>query len=107
LNATSDIFVSSGKVIENLVNRYFELEQSYLALADSNIFTRWFVFLKEVDWEIAVGTWNNFVPGVPTTMEGLVYAIAGLLAGWGVYTGLKTICTYPFRSKPVNIKRAS
>lgn len=107
LNATSDIFVSSGQVIENLVNRYFELEQSYLALADSNIFNRWFVFLKEVDWEIAVGTWNNFVPGAPTTMEGLVYAIAGLLAGWGIYAGLKTICTYPFRSKPVKITRAS
>ncbi len=107
LNATSEVFVSSGRVIENLVNRYYELEQSYLALADSNIFNRWFVFLREVDWEIAAGTWHSFIPGVPTTIEGLSYAIAGLLVGWGIYTALKTVATYPFRPKPVKIKRGS
>jgi len=107
LNATSEVFVSSGRVIESLVNRYYELEQSYLALTDSNIYSRWFVFIKEVDWEIAAGTWNNFVPGVPTTIEGLFYAIAGLLTGWGIYAVLKALVTYPFRPKPVKIRRAS
>ena len=107
LNATSDVFVSSGRVIEDLVNRYHELEQSYLALIDSNIYNRWFIFIKEVDWEIAAGTWNNFVPGVPTTIEGLLYAITGLLAGWGIYAALKAVVTIPFRPKPVKINRAS
>jgi phage-related protein len=107
LDATNDIFVSSGRVIENLVNRYHELEQSFLALADSNIYNRWFVFLKEVDPEIAAGTWESFVPGVPTTIEGLFYAVTGLLIGWGIYAGLKTIISYPFRQKSIKIKRAS
>lgn len=107
LNATSEVFVSSGRVIEDLVNRYYELEQSYLALADSNIYNRWFVFIKEVDWEIAAGTWNNFVPGVPTTIEGLFYAITGLLAGWGIYAALKAVVSFPFKPKPVKINRAS
>ncbi len=107
LNATSDVFVSSGRAIEDLVNRYHELEQSYLALADSNIYNRWFIFIKEVDWEIAAGTWNNFVPGVPTTIEGLLYAITGLLAGWGIYAALNAVVTIPFRPKPVKISRTS
>jgi len=104
LDATSEVFVSSGRVIEDLVNRYQALEQSFLALADTNIYNRWIVFLREVDWEIAAGTWNNFVPGVPTTIEGLFYALAGLLAGWGIYATLKALVTLPFKTKPVRIK---
>ncbi len=106
LSSSSEVFISSGRVIENLVDRYNALEQSYLALSGSNIYNRWYVFIKEVDWEIAAGTWNNFIPGIPTTIEGLSYAIAGLLAGWGIYAVFKAFITYPFRLKPVKINRS-
>jgi hypothetical protein len=98
LNSTSEVFRSSGRVIENLVIRFYELEQSYNALEGANIYNRWFVFLKEVDWSIAAGTWDSFVPGVPTTIEGLVYALAGLLVGWGIYALIKTVVSYPFKA---------
>lgn len=90
IDSESEIFESSGVVIQGLLERFEALQSSYLALQDANIFNRWFIFIREVDWSIAAGTWQNFVPGVPTTTEGLVYALTGLLVGWGIYYLLKT-----------------
>ena len=100
LSSASEIFVSSGKVIQELLERYNSLEKSYLALQDADIFNRWFIFLREVDWTIAAGTWNNFMPGVPTTIEGLTYALIGLLLGWGLYALLKAVISAPAKLFP-------
>ncbi len=89
LDSASPVFVSSGEVIRALLERVQHLELSYQALQDATIYNRWFVFLREVDWSIASGTWENFMPGVPTTFEGLTYALAGLLLGWGIYALIK------------------
>ncbi len=91
LESGSEVFVSTGEVINALAERYETLEKAYLALQDANIYNRWVVFLREVDWSIAAGTWENFVPGIPTTAEGLIYAMCGLLLGWALYSGLKSI----------------
>ncbi|MDZ4133573.1 MAG: DUF2937 family protein [Dethiobacteria bacterium] len=96
LESGSEVFTSSGEVIQGLLERVQTLELSYQALQDATIYNRWLVFLREVDWSIATGTWENFVPGVPTTVEGLTYALAGLLLGWGVYTLFKTLASVPF-----------
>jgi len=100
LNSSSEIFVSSGQVIEALLDRYNELDQSYTALQGATIYNRWLIFIQEVDWSIAAGTWNNFMPGIPTTVEGLTYALSGLLLGWGIYALLKAVITFPFNRKP-------
>lgn len=91
LQAGSAVFVSTGEVIENLVLRYEALSRSYQALHEAGLYHRWLVFLKEADWQIAAATWQNFVPGMPTTLEGLLYGLSGLLLGWGAYTFLKNI----------------
>lgn len=93
LESGSEVFTSSGVVIQGLLERVQTLELSYQALQDATIYNRWLVFLREVDWSIATGAWENFVPGVPTTVEGLTYALTGLLLGWGVYTLFKTLAS--------------
>ena len=98
LYSGSEIFISSGEVMQELVERYEALQNAYLALQDANIYTRWLVFLREVDWSIASATWENFMPGVPTTMEGLAYAFTGLLVGWGLYALVKSLLALPFSS---------
>ncbi len=103
LESESEVFASTGEVIRDLVNRVETLEQSYHALQDATIYNRWFVFMREVDWSIATGAWENFMPGVPTTVEGLTYAAAGLLFGWGLYVLCKTAVAIPV--KAVNAKR--
>ncbi len=98
LDSGREIFISSGEVMEGLLERLNALEKSYLALQDAGMLNRWFVFLREVDWSIAANTWRNFVPGIPTTLEGLIYAFTGLLLGWGLYTLLKTLLHLPVRA---------
>lgn len=98
LESGSEVFTSSGEVIQGLLERVQTLELSYQALQDATIYNRWLVFMREVDWSIATGTWENFVPGVPTTIEGLTYALAGLLLSWGVYILLKSLVSFPARA---------
>jgi len=38
------------------------------------------------------------MPGIPTIVEGLTYALAGLLFGWGIYSLFKTVLTFPFKT---------
>ena len=91
LQAGSAVFVSTGEIIESLALRYETLSRSYQALHEAGLYNRWLVFLKEADWQIAAATWQNFVPGMPTTLEGLLYGLSGLLLGWGAFTFLKNI----------------
>jgi hypothetical protein len=98
LESGSKVFTSSGEVIQDMLERVQSLELSYQALQDATIYNRWLVFMREVDWSIATGTWENFVPGVPTTVEGLTYALAGLLLGWGAYTLFKLTIAVPYEA---------
>lgn len=98
LTSANNIFVSTGKVIQGLVDRLNHLESAFTALQNSSPLTRWFVFVRVMDPEIARNTWTNFTPGVPTTVEALVYALIGLLIGWGLYQGVKALVTLPFKT---------
>lgn len=97
LTSNNKIFISTGKVIQGLVDRLDHLQTAFTTLQNSTPLTRWVVFLQVMDPEIARKTWTNFTPGVPTTVEALVYALIGLLIGWGVYQGVKALITLPFR----------
>jgi hypothetical protein len=97
LTSNNKIFISTGKVIQGLVDRLNHLESAFTALQNSTPLDRWVVFIRVVDPKIARKTWANFTPGVPTTVEALFYALAGLLIGWGIYQGLKALIMLPFR----------
>ena len=98
LEADSEIFVSSGQVIENVWDRLMDLEASFVALNEAHPFWRVWAFFNHADWEIAARAWQNFTPGVPTTLEGLVYAFVGLLLGWGIYLGIKSVVKLPINA---------
>jgi hypothetical protein len=51
----------------------------------ASLWSRPFVFLRDADAAIARGTWTIFKPAVPTTVEGLVYAVFGMLVLIGIY----------------------
>lgn len=79
-NANSDAAVAKlGGVMSTAAERLHSLEASQAAITQASIFERPFVFLRHADLQIAQSTWNIFKPAVPTTAEGLVYALAGML----------------------------
>ena len=76
-----------GGVMENAVERMNDLAAAQAALQDASVFTRPFAFFANVDAQIAKNTWLAFKPAVPTTVEGLVYALVGIGVILGIYYG--------------------
>ena len=77
--------VKLGDVIVEAQQRVESLTVAEAALREAGVWSRPWVFLRQVDAEIARGTWAAFRPAVPVTTEGLVYAVAGMLLALGVY----------------------
>jgi len=76
-----------GGVLRESVARVGELQAAHDALAHASLVTRPFVFLQRMDLAIVEATWRAFRPAVPTTVEGLVYALAGMLVLLALYHG--------------------
>lgn len=74
-----------GAVMSESATRVETLESARSALLDANVWSRPFVFLHHLDRQIASGTWQDFKPAVPTTIEGLIYALIGMLVLLSVY----------------------
>lgn len=85
-NANPDPAVAKlGGVMADAALRVDTLETAQSALQHASLWSRPFVFLRHVDGSIAHATWAAFKPAVPTTVEGLVYAAAGMLLLLGAY----------------------
>jgi hypothetical protein len=79
-----------GRVMVESQTRVETLTAAENALRHASAWSRPFVFLSHFDPEIARGTWAVFRPAVPTTIEGVAYAAAGMIAMLAVYhLGLK------------------
>ncbi|NLY89597.1 MAG: DUF2937 family protein [Firmicutes bacterium] len=94
LASGNEIFVSSGQVLTGVFQRLTELEEAFRALQQAGPFTRWWFFLLKADPLIIRETWRHFHPGLPTTVEGLIYGLAGLFLAWGLYQGVRALILY-------------
>jgi hypothetical protein len=74
-----------GGVMTAAIARVDTLESAQSAMQGATLWSRPFVFLRHLDPAIAHSTWVIFRPAVPTTVEGLVYALAGLLVLLAAY----------------------
>ena len=91
-NAEPAVAKLSG-VMTGTVDRVADLAAAQAALQNATIWSRPFVFVARLDLPIARATWGIFRPAVPTTIEGLVYALAGMLVLLALYHfGIKHTC---------------
>ncbi len=88
----NDADVSSlGEWMRNLIERCEHLTQSYSALEQATVWSKPFVFFTHVDPSIFSETVHQFSPGVPATLEGIVYAVVGIGIGIFCYWLLKKL----------------
>jgi hypothetical protein len=80
-NSDKDI-IFQGEQIRNLVAREQNLEYSLQALANSSVYMKPIVFMKNVYPSFIKETWDQFTWGLPLSLEGGVYACIGMLAGF-------------------------
>jgi hypothetical protein len=76
-----------GQVMADTSDRVGQLAASERALRGASAWSRPFVFLRHVDPAIAHATWAVFRPAVPTTFEGLAYALFGMAVMLALYHG--------------------
>ena len=72
-------------VMTDAIARVDTLAAAQSAIQDASFWSRPFVFLRHVDLAIARATWAIFKPAVPTTVEGLTYALFGMLVLVAIY----------------------
>jgi len=83
-----------AKVMNDTVDRVDALFSAHDALLHASLWERPFVFLRHLDLGIARATATVYQPAVPTTAEGLVYALAGMLVFLALYhLGFKRVIT--------------
>jgi hypothetical protein len=73
----------------SLAARVNELELGIRTIRGAAPSAQPFVFVRELDPEIALATLRSFEPAVPLSTAGLVYGIAGMVAGWLLYELIK------------------
>lgn len=83
-NADPAVAKLSG-VMTNSSERVSALQAAHDALLHSAIWERPFVFVRHLDLGIARATGAVFQPAVPTTIEGVTYALTGMLIALALY----------------------
>jgi hypothetical protein len=78
-------FRAQGILMQGMVKRWHSLSEGVAALQHAAFWERPFVFFKHLDSGIVQDTYNSFEPGLPLTLEGGVYALAGLLLAIGLF----------------------
>ena len=94
LDAGDADFVGQGELMQGMITRSNDLSQSLSAITEASPLTRPFAFLSNFDTDILQGTLQSFTIGVPLTLESGLYALVGILVGYGIYRILcRIVCT--------------
>lgn len=90
-NSDGDI-QHQGQLMQDMVVRYQDLSEASLALNNASVFSKPFVFVKYLYSDIVASTFQLFTPGFAFSVEGLVYALLGILFGVGLFAALRKLC---------------
>ncbi|KIC76425.1 Uncharacterized protein DB41_GD00030 [Neochlamydia sp. TUME1] len=85
LNSADTDFQLQGALMNNMVERYYTLNDSFQALQEASIYFKPFLFIKYGDWKIAKLTWQSYKIGISFTSEGAIYAGIGVIVGVAIY----------------------
>ena len=82
-----------------LEQRAGELATGEAAIRGAGASVRPFVFVRELDPDIALATLRAFEPALPLSAAGLVYGVAGIVIGWISYEVLKAPAGWALRRR--------
>lgn len=74
--------------------RLADLTTAQDTIAGADVLSRSFLFIRQLDGEIARATLDTFTPALPLDSAALVHGLAGLVLGWILYE----ILTWPLRA---------
>lgn len=83
--------VQQGEIIQEMLKRLTRLSEALEALTQSSAFTKFFVFLKHLHYDVFKSTLSHFLPALTFSIEGLVYVLLGALIGFATFVGIKKL----------------
>ncbi len=90
--------LEAGRKCAADVLRLEDLSNALKVITDSPAWERAIVFLRHLDADIARAAAHSFVPTIPLNLEGLCYALVGLVLGLCLYGGIKQCVRAAFRA---------
>ncbi len=75
---------SQGVSMQQTISRYETLEEQEEALSTALPVLKPFVLIRAADKTIFANAFRDFIPAVPVSIPGMVWASIGFLVGWGL-----------------------
>jgi len=97
-SANDPDFFLQGGLMENMMQRYTYLSNAEGYISNASLLAKPFVFFQNFDLEIAKITLSHFQFGLPLSLEGLSYGIAGVGFGCLLYFILNRASTYIYQT---------
>ncbi|GAB5470280.1 MAG: DUF2937 family protein [Rhodospirillales bacterium] len=100
--ATDPVFRREGQNLLATLTEAQNLQDAHDALSNATPLERPQAFATHFDSDLALATFERYVPALPIDSEGLAYAAIGMLAGLLLLSGCQTcgrLVTRPFRRK--------
>tara|TARA_R110002124_G_scaffold1797_9_gene11418 strand:+ start:6155 stop:6667 length:513 start_codon:yes stop_codon:yes gene_type:complete len=98
--ASNDSFLAGqGSSMTATFARYEYLSATLLRIQNADPISRFQQLPAYLDSDIGRRTLENYRPAVPVTVEGILYAGAGFIAGYLVLSGFWHLLTLPFRRR--------
>lgn len=105
-NGDPDI-VFQGQMIDMLIEREATFSLAYRKLLEATPFTKPFVFISNLNWDLVKETWQQFKMGLPLTAEGIVWGFVGLVLGYLMFRGLAQVANMFRRNKRGEVQVSS
>lgn len=83
-NSDPDI-MRQGEMMMATVGRWHHITDGLVAMQESSIWSRPAAFLYHLNSEAFFSTMHEFRMGIPLNMEGGIYAVLGVVAGYSVF----------------------
>ncbi|OJF90371.1 DUF2937 family protein [Pararhizobium antarcticum] len=88
---------SQGASMQQTITRYETLEAQSEALSTALPVLKPFVLIREADSAILGNAWRDFIPAVPISIPGLVWAAIGFISGWALLRVLAFLSRAAYR----------
>jgi hypothetical protein len=94
-----DFLAGRGTSMAATFARFEQLSTTLGRIQNANAAERFQLLPAYLDTDIGRRTLENYQPGLPVTMEGVLYAGGGFLLGYLVLSGLWRFLMLPFRRR--------
>ncbi|WP_417269960.1 DUF2937 family protein [Celeribacter sp.] len=81
------------------IERHAALSEDQIALRTATPLQRLTMPHRVADTQLARATWDDFVPALPLSIEGLIAGFVGFLGGYLTIAGLLRLLAWPFRKR--------